>query len=95
MPGTGYFETPGDGFGWYLFAGADGRAVARNIFLDGNTFRDSPSIDKEHFVADLSAGLALTFERVRISYTVVYRTKEFQGQDDNDLFGSVGLTWRY
>ncbi|MBU0800190.1 MAG: lipid A deacylase LpxR family protein, partial [Alphaproteobacteria bacterium] len=95
MPGTGYFETPGDGFGWYLFAGVDGRAVARNIFLDGNTFRDSPSIDKNNFVADVSGGLALTFERFRVSYSVVYRTKEFDGQADNDLFGSVGLTYRY
>lgn len=25
----------------------EGRAVARNIFLDGNTFQDSRSVDKE------------------------------------------------
>ena len=30
-----------DEWGWYLFAGVEGRAVARNIFLDGNTFSDS------------------------------------------------------
>jgi glutamyl-Q tRNA(Asp) synthetase len=95
MPGTGYFETPEDGFGWYLYAGVDGRAVARNIFLDGNTFRDGPSVDKKPLVADLSAGLALTFERVRVSYSAVYRTKEFDGQDENDLFGGISLSYRY
>jgi len=51
-PGTGYFETPENGFGWVLFAGVDGRAVARDIFLDGNTFKDSASVDKKNFVAD-------------------------------------------
>ena len=36
LPGSDAFI--GDGsFGWYLFAGVDGQAVARNIFLDGNT----------------------------------------------------------
>src|SRR5262245_6432776 len=32
-----------DSFAWYIFAGIEGRATARNIFIDGNTFRDSPS----------------------------------------------------
>src|SRR5690606_3866878 len=44
-------------FNIFVFAAADGRAVARDITLDGNTFRDSPSIDKKPFVADLYAGL--------------------------------------
>src|SRR3546814_11015068 len=29
-----------------LFAGVEGRAVLRNIFLDGNTFADSHSVDE-------------------------------------------------
>src|SRR5690606_1951783 len=47
MPGTGYFETPQAGWNWQIFASLDGRAVARNIFLDGNSFRDGPSVDKK------------------------------------------------
>ena len=42
-PGSGYFEQV-DGVGLYVFAGVDGRAVARNIFLDGNTWQDSRSV---------------------------------------------------
>jgi len=39
MSGTGYFDTPTDrDWDWYVFAGVNGRAVARDIFLDGNTF---------------------------------------------------------
>jgi len=45
LPGSAYF-LPGKGFNWYLFAGLEGRAVLYNIFLDGNTFTDSHSVDK-------------------------------------------------
>lgn len=38
IPGSSYFST--SQFGIYTFAGVEGRAVARNIFLDGNSFRD-------------------------------------------------------
>lgn len=96
MPGTGYFDTPESReWDWYLFSGVNGRVVGRDIFLDGNTFRDSASIDKKYFVADANAGLALTYGRTRIAYTLVYRTKEFEGQEDPSVFGSVSLTRRF
>ena len=60
-PGSGYFEQK-DGVGLYAFAGVDARAVARNIFLDGNTWADSRSVDKNTFVGDAQVGLALTFQ---------------------------------
>jgi hypothetical protein len=86
---------PDEDFGWYLFAGAEVRAIARNIFLDGNTFEDSHSVDKKPLVGDLQAGLALTFETFRLTYTYVFRTKEFDGQDDPDQFGAVSLSVRF
>ena len=55
LPGSAYFD-PVDLLGWYLFAGAEGRVVARNIFLDGNTFEDSRDVDKEILVGDLQFG---------------------------------------
>lgn len=94
LPGSGFF-VPQDGFGWYLFAGVEGRAVARNIFLDGNTFRDSRSVDKEPLVGDLQFGLALTWRNVRLSYTHVLRTREFETQDEADDFGAFSLTMRF
>lgn len=95
MPGTGFFEVPEKKWSWYLFGGVEGRAIARNIFLDGNTFTDSPSVDKENFVADANAGLALTYDQIRISYTAVYRTKEFEDQDDNTIFGAMSIGYRF
>ena len=96
-PGSEYFapSSPDDNFSWYLFAGAEGRAVARNICLDGNTFRDSPSVDKELLVADLSAGVVMTFGDTRISYVQVLRTKEFEGQEGPSLFGAFSVGYRF
>jgi len=95
MPGSGYFETPERGFGWVLFAGLEGRAVARDIFLDGNTFKDSHSVDKKHFVADASAGVAFTYDRYRLAYSLNARSKEFDGQDKPAVFGSLTLSTRF
>lgn len=95
MPGTGYFELPADKWSWYLFGGIEGRAVARNIFLDGNTFRDSPSVDKEYLVGDANAGIAFTYDKLRLSYTLVYRTKEFEDQEDASVFGAMSVGYRF
>lgn len=94
IPGTAYF-TPQDEFGWYLFVGAEGRAVAHNIFLDGNTFRDSRSVDRNVFVAELQAGFAVTVNNFRFAFTQVLRTREFEGQDTPDKFGTFSISYRY
>ncbi|MBI1363476.1 MAG: DUF2219 family protein [Proteobacteria bacterium] len=95
MPGTGFFHLKEGQFGWYLFAGVDQRLMLRNIFLDGNTFTDSHSVDKKYFVTDVSGGLALTYGKTRISYTLNWRSKEFNGQKDPSVFGSIGLGYRF
>lgn len=80
---------------FYVFAGAEGRGVARNIFLDGNTFEDSHSVDREPFVHDLTAGASVRWRDWRLTYTFVRRSGEFEGgpgEEDHD-FASVGLTY--
>lgn len=95
LPGSGYFEKAPGGFGWYLFAGVDGRAVAHNIFLDGNTFRDSRSVKKENFVGDAQIGLAVVIDGVRLAYTHVLRTREYVGQDASDQFGAFSVSFAF
>lgn len=95
-PATGNAPMPiGDGLGWYLFVGAGGRAIARDIFLDGNTFRDSRSVDREPVVGDFEAGGAVFWRNVRLSYSYVYRTKEFKDQPQAQSFGAIALTVAY
>ncbi len=61
----------------YVFAGAEGRAVAHNIFLDGTVFSSSHSVDKEDFVYDLTAGFSIRYRSWRFQYTFVRRSEEF------------------
>lgn len=81
--------------GWHLFAAVDGRVVAHDIFLDGNTFRDSHKVDRKIFVGDLMAGLAMDFGKVRTTYSYVLRTKQFSAEENNHLFGSLNLSWNF
>ncbi len=94
LPGSAYFD-PVDLLGWYLFAGAEGRIVARNIFLDGNTFKDSRDVDKEILVGDLQFGAAVIFPVARIAYTHIIRSKEFETQDSPDQFGAISVSFRF
>ena len=75
-----------------MFVGVDGRAIARNIFLDGNTWRDSRSVDKEPLVGDLQWGLAVTWKGARLTYTHVRRTREFETQGPSSDFGAFALS---
>lgn len=78
--------------GVYLFGRANGRLVAHNVFLDGNTFGTSPSVEREKAVADLSVGAAINFRNSSLTYALIYRTKEFTTQKDNgQVIGSVTL----
>lgn len=79
----------------YLFISPEARFVARNIFLDGNTWKDSHSVDKKNLVADLAAGFSLIYRNVKFSYTHVYRTKEYDKQKEAQTFGSVNITFSF
>ncbi len=87
--------TPSRKASLYLFGAVDGRYVVRDIFLDGNTFTDSHSIDKKDWVADLAAGVTLSYGNLMLTYTHVTRTKEYDGQNDSHNFGSMTLSFFY
>jgi lipid A 3-O-deacylase len=90
VPIFGYPHTPD--FGVHLFAGTRAEAVFRNIFLDGNTFKSSHSVDKKPLVAEFSAGIAATYKRIKLTYRHVFRTKQFDNQSRGHVVGSLALT---
>lgn len=85
----------GTDFAWYLFAGVEGRLVAHNIFLDGNTFASSHSVDRIPLVADIQTGAAIVVHDVRLAFTHVFRTREFEGQRRADRYGAISLSARF
>lgn len=82
-------------FGFHFFFGVDGRVVGHNIFLDGNTWKDSHSVDKKIFVMDAYGGIAVHYRCFKITYTHVWRSKEFTDQDKAQLFGSLSLRYTF
>jgi hypothetical protein len=82
-------------WGCYVFTGVEGKAVLYTAFLDGNAFRDSGHIGKEPFVGEWRSGLVLVLNRVELAYTHVFRTREFDGQPDNHVFGSITLRCKF
>ncbi len=78
--------------GAHVFASVDGRGVARNIFLDGNTIRDSHSVKKKYAVADVAVGIAANFGVYKVAYVRVFRTQEFAGQVAAPRYGSITIS---
>lgn len=89
--------TPTHPFAWYVFAGADGQGIARDVFLDGSTFRSrGPSVDKRPYLGEFQAGLAAMFYGVRVTYTQTWQTESFKGQKSGLFnFGSLALSARF
>jgi len=100
LAGSNYFQPDanrdGRNWGWYVFAGLEGRAVGRDIALDGNTWRDSRRVDSRPFVADAQAGAAVFWGSYRLAYSHVLRSEEFYGQRGGvTQYGSLNLAVRF
>jgi lipid A 3-O-deacylase len=95
LAGRTYFERNQRKFNWYVFAGGEGRFVAHDIFLDGNTFRDSHSVDKKNLVGTLQAGFAASYENVRMTFSYIVRSLEFDNQESAARYGAISLSYRF
>jgi len=81
----------------YVFADLEGRGVLRNITLEGNTFRDSYSVEKKRWIYEFAFGAAARWKGWSVTYTRVHRSPEFVARSGRSVepqeFGSVALSW--
>ena len=80
------------GWSWHLFATTDAAWVIRDITLDGNTFRNSHSVDKRHVVAQGGYGVAVMRGRWKFAVARYHSTREFNGQRQSPVFGSFTIS---
>jgi hypothetical protein len=84
---------------WMIYAEVQGRGVAHNIFLDGNTFTRSLSVEKRNFVWDAGAGFTLGLGQFHyplyFSFHITWRGREFRQQYRRDSFGSALVGIQY
>ena len=77
----------------YTTLGVD--AVAHSIFLDGNTFATSPSVEPEPIVAQITVGLIATLGCFQFGIAETWQSDTFQTQEHAQSFGSILLGWTY
>ena len=95
MADIGYDDSGFDSnSGFFLFAGLTGRYVARDIFVDGNTWRDSHSVDRTPFVSDQMFGMGIHWKQLELRLTMTRRTNQYRSQAGPVRFGSVVLVWK-
>ncbi|MEM9080892.1 MAG: lipid A deacylase LpxR family protein [Verrucomicrobiota bacterium] len=85
----------GGGFGWYVYAGAEGNLVARDIFLDGNTFSSSHEVDRAVAVGEIRAGIGVQSDSVEARLGWARRSVEFSEQDIPNQYLSGTLTFKF
>lgn len=83
------------GLGAYVFIAGNVAFVARNIFLDGNTFRSSQHVTKEPWVMEATGGVVLRLGSVRLSYSQTFHSREFKDQRNTDRYGSIGTSVQF
>ena len=84
-------------FAWYFFGGVDGQAVGYDASLQGDLFRQySPHVSKRWDVGEISAGAAMMFYGLRVSYTQTWQTQQFNGQKGGLFnFGSLAVSAKF
>ncbi len=94
FPGVSYYQSL-DGVDWYVFGGHEMRWVERDIFLDGNTFVDSHSVEKEPVVGDTQYGVVFLYHDLRFSYSTTIRSREFKSQQRDTIYRAINLSFRH
>lgn len=94
FPGVPYFISKA-GVDWYLFGGYEVRWVGRDIFLDGNTFGGSHSVNKEVVVGDMQYGIVFLHRDLRLAISNMKRTREFTTQQEDSRYMAINLSLRY
>ena len=84
----------GTGPGFFLMAALTGRYVARDIFVDGNTWRESHGVDRTPWVSDQILGLGMHWKQLELRMTITRRTDQYSTQSGTTRFGSVVIVWR-
>lgn len=72
-----------------------GTAVARDIFLDGNTFTHSHSVSKKTFVGYYGFGFTIRYKNLLVDIMATENSKQFKGQKESHGVGTAIISWLY
>ncbi len=79
-------------WGAHVFAAVGGFAVARNLTLDGNSFRSGPSVERRPFVPTGELGLVVRSRRWQLTGSWITWGREFDTQPRRAEFATLTVT---
>lgn len=82
-------------WGFCLNLGTRVNIVIKNIFTDGNSFKDSHDVHKNMLVLDVIYGFSLTYDKYSLDYIRTHTTKEYKTQDDIYSYGSLLFSYNF
>lgn len=93
--GHDFFQSANDDdkrFSLLTFVGLRSTIVAHDITLDGPVFTDfDTGVDSKFLVNELLLGFGARYGNFALSFTQTFRSDEFDGQTENQIFGSLML----
>ncbi len=89
------FTKQPQGLDWSGYFGFEGLLLARTLFLDGNTWRDSRSVNSETFIGSAVGGFTVRWRQWGFGYSHVFRTRENEGQPDTHSWGQLIVVRRF
>ena len=73
------------------YSALEGQLKLRDITLDGNTWKNSHSVEKDRLVAAWVSGVQVEYDTWYIQYLYRYLTREFKEQKDQYNYGSINI----
>lgn len=87
-----WLSAPAPGF--YGLAGLQAHAVLRNLFLDGNTWRDSPSVGHRLLLGEAQLIAGYGFPCLALQFGLHVGTRAFDGQKEQwPRYGTLAVIW--
>lgn len=85
-----------DGFQLYLIGGVSERYVARDITLDGNTWRHSyVTVDRKEVVDQYRYGAGISIWNLDVDYLILHNSKEYKQQDESEEYGTLTISLNF
>ncbi len=82
-------------FGWYIFTNITGSYVFNDIFMNGNTFKHSRSVDLINEQYALSFGAMVNIYNWNLIGSGVILSDQYESQIFQSRFGALSLTYQF
>lgn len=84
---------PSERWSGYLYGSVQAFGVGWFLPLDGNTWKDSPSVDSEDLIGIATVGVGLGKGGYLVGLSFSAGSDTYEGQEDRNEWGALSLTW--